>query len=238
MCAAVQPIDDADDQGDLDQSGLDQNSFDQDRFDQDRFDPSGSDADRADADGLAARFRDEGTFDGRPVERTSPAGNQRRRATDAERKALASVVRLRILRLCLYEPLTNKQIAERLDRNPASVLHHVRTLVTQGFLAAEQTRAGPRGSREVPYRATGKSWNLEVDPTFGGNTMLRTFFHEVSQVPENQVESSRLGLQLSEEQFDAMRTELIVVLRRYAALPHDPTGKRVSLFLAFHPEAN
>jgi hypothetical protein len=186
----------------------------------------------------AGAYQDGLTFAGRPIGPTSPAGNQRRRATDAERKALASVLRLRILRLCLYEPLTNKQIAERLDRNPASVLHHVRTLVAQGFLIAEQTRPGPRGSREVPYRATGKSWNLEVDPAFGGNTMLRTFFEEVARVPENQVESSRLGLQLSDEQFAAMRTELNRVLRRYAALPHDPDGKRISLFLAFHPEAN
>ncbi|WP_084614665.1 helix-turn-helix domain-containing protein [Nakamurella lactea] len=176
------------------------------------------------------------TFAGRPVEPTSPAGRVRRRATDAERKALASVVRLRILRLCLYEPLTNKQIAERLDRNPASVLHHVRTLVSQGFLAAEQTRPGPRGSREVPYRATGKSWNLDTGPELGGNTMLRTFFDEVAEVPAERVEISRLGLQLSPERLDELRSRLNQVLREYAALPHDPDGQRISMFLAFHPE--
>lgn len=170
------------------------------------------------------------------MEPTSPQGSERRPATDAERKALASVVRLRILRLCLYEPLTNKQIAERLDRNPASVLHHVRRLVQQGFLAAEPVRPGPRGSKEVPYSATGKSWRLDFGPSIGQNTMLRTFFDEVAQVPEHQVVSTRLGLRLSEQQLNEMHHKLEAVLSEYAAMPHDPTGKRVSLFLALHPE--
>src|SRR5439155_18198906 len=61
----------------------------------------------------------------------------RRPATEAEARALASGIRLRILRLCLDRPLTNKEIAERLDANPATVLHHVRKLVDTGFLAAQ-----------------------------------------------------------------------------------------------------
>lgn len=170
------------------------------------------------------------------ADRTSPHDTVRRPATDAERKALASVVRLRILRLCLYEPLTNKELAERLDRNPASVLHHVRTLVAQGFLAAGEVRRGTRGSREVPYRATGKSWNLEVGPLTRGDTMLRTFFDEVTQVAEDQVEISRLGLQLSPQHLQDMKIKLNDVLREYATYPHDPAGEQVSLFLAFHPE--
>ena len=59
----------------------------------------------------------------------------RRPATEAEAKALASPLRLRILRLCLDQALTNKQLAGRLGRDPGTVLHHVRTLVATGFLA-------------------------------------------------------------------------------------------------------
>ncbi len=172
----------------------------------------------------------------RPIDPMSPAGKERRAATDAERKALASVIRLRIMRLCLYEPLTNKQIAERLDRNPASVLHHVRSLVSQGFLAAEPVRPGPRGSKEVPYRATGKSWRLDFGASIGQNTLLRTFFDEVAEVPEEQVVSTRLGLQVSSEQLTEMHRRLEAVLGEYAAMPHDPNGERVSVFLAVHPE--
>jgi hypothetical protein len=83
-------------------------------------------------------------------------GGERRPVTDAEARALASAVRLRIRRLCLHEALTNKEIAARLGRNPASVLHHVRTLVEAGFLAPGAERRGARGAREVPYRATGE----------------------------------------------------------------------------------
>src|SRR5438309_1430220 len=86
---------------------------------------------------------------------------ERRRATDAEARALASAVRLRILRLCLDRSLTNKELAAGLDRNPATVLHHVRTLVDTGFLVPEAPRRGARGAREVPYRATGKSWLMD-----------------------------------------------------------------------------
>src|SRR5262245_44839912 len=53
-------------------------------------------------------------------------GAPRRSATEAEARALASAVRLRIMRLCLDRPLTNKEIAERLGVNPATTLHHVR----------------------------------------------------------------------------------------------------------------
>ena len=62
---------------------------------------------------------------------------ERRPASEDEARALASTLRMRILRLCLDVSLTNKEIAARLDRDPASVLHHVRTLVRTGFLAAE-----------------------------------------------------------------------------------------------------
>src|SRR6185312_11020216 len=88
---------------------------------------------------------------------------EKRRATDAEFRAIASALRLRVLRLCSDEPLTNKEIAARLGRNPATVLHHVRTLVDTGFLEAMPVRRGTRGSREVPYRATGKSWLMDAE---------------------------------------------------------------------------
>jgi DNA-binding transcriptional ArsR family regulator len=170
-------------------------------------------------------------------------GTARRGATDAERRALASVLRLRILRLCLYEPLTNRQIAQRLDRNPATVLHHVRTLADQGFLVAGQPRRGRRGSREIPYRATGKSWTLELaEPAAtsgaaaGSNTLLRTILAEVALVPESEVDASRLGLQLSDEHTEELRSRLAAVLDEFARRPQDPGGRRWSLFLAFHPE--
>lgn len=164
---------------------------------------------------------------------------ERRKATDAEYRAIASAVRLRILRLCRSEPLTNKEIAARLGRNPATVLHHVRTLVETGFLAPQAVRRGSRGSREVPYRSTGKSWLMDVDdrPPPARDPLLAAFLEEVAEVGEAQLQSSRLGLRLSAEGLDEFRSRLHGLLDEFARRPVDPEGERWSLYVGMHPEA-
>ena len=62
---------------------------------------------------------------------------ERRDATEAEAKTLASSIRIRILRLCLDEALSNREIAEATGLNPATSLHHVRMLADTGFLEAQ-----------------------------------------------------------------------------------------------------
>ena len=71
-------------------------------------------------------------------------------------RTLGHPLRLRILRLTLDHPMTNKELARRLRRDPGTVLHHVKRLVDGGFLAADPVRTGKRGAIERPYRATGK----------------------------------------------------------------------------------
>src|SRR5919107_922978 len=83
----------------------------------------------------------------------------RRAPTEAE----ANPLRMRILRLCLDQSLTNKQLAEWLGKDPGTVLHHVRTLVKTGFLVPDEVRQGAKGALEKPYRATGKSWTLSLE---------------------------------------------------------------------------
>ena len=163
---------------------------------------------------------------------------EKRKATDAEARAVASAVRLRILRLCLSESLTNKEIAARLGRNPATVLHHVRTLVTTGFLEAQPMRRGTRGSREVPYRATGKSWLMDVDdrPPLPHDPVLGAFLEEVAAVGEHRLESTRLGLRLSAADRAELDRRLHSLLDEYARRPVDPDGEKWSLYLGMHPE--
>jgi predicted ArsR family transcriptional regulator len=166
-------------------------------------------------------------------------GGARRPATDAEARALASATRLRILRLCLSEALTNKEIADRLDRNPATVLHHVRTLVNTGFLAAGPVRRGSRGSREVPYRATGKSWRMDGAGGAGPrrDAGLHAFLEEVAAVGEDRLESTRMGLRLPEAELEVFRDRLQALLDEYAGRPIDPAAPRWSLYIGMHPEA-
>lgn len=166
-----------------------------------------------------------------------PEPTHRRPATDAEARALASTLRMRILRMTLDEALTNKQIAERLGRNPASVLHHVRTLVDTGFLVAGDPRRGPRGSREVPYRSTRKSWTLDYeDADSGGRLLLRTFLEESAGQDLSRV--SRLGLRLSDGELDELETRLHAVLEEFAGREPTPGGRPWSLFLAIHEDPN
>lgn len=155
---------------------------------------------------------------------------------DADARALASTVRLRILRLCLDESLTNREIAERLGRNPATVLHHVRTLVDRGFLAAEPVRRGARGSREVPYRATGRSWRA---PDFPGKwqVMASTFLEELHEADPASIRMTRLGVRLSAEEHAELLARVDGFLEELAARRPTPGGTPYSLLFALHEDA-
>jgi predicted ArsR family transcriptional regulator len=160
----------------------------------------------------------------------------RRIATDAEARALGSALRLRILRLCLDTPLTNKEIAARLGRDPASVLHHVRRLVDTGFLAPAGERRGARGAREIPYQATKKSWRLDIgaDVAGDGDAMLQAFLQELEQSGNRLEETVRLGLRLRPADRKELIDRLVAVLRDFEARPAHPDGEWWSLFLAVH----
>lgn len=169
----------------------------------------------------------------------APPGTARRRwarrpAEDAEIRALSSGLRLRILRLTLDEPLCNQEIAQRLDRHPATVLHHVRTLVDTGFLAVQSVRRGTRNAREVPYLATGKSWYLDSPPVARG--MLHAFLEEVSTVPVEQLRTSRLGLRLSVERLEEFSSRLDTLIGEYAELGPDPGGDPWAVYVALYPD--
>lgn len=163
----------------------------------------------------------------------------RRPATDAEARALGSALRLRILRLCLHEARTNKEIASWLGRDPASVLHHVRKLVDTGFLEPLPARRGRRGAREVPYRATGKSWTLDVrdseDRRHRTAVMLEAFLAEID-AGDVEAHTSRLGLKLGPRRRNELVERIDALLEEYAGEPADDDGEPWSLFIALHPQ--
>ncbi|MFK5633138.1 MULTISPECIES: ArsR/SmtB family transcription factor [unclassified Ornithinimicrobium] len=157
-------------------------------------------------------------------------------ATDAEARALASGLRLRILRLCIDEALTNREIADALGRNPATVLHHVRTLVDTGYLEATETRRGRRGAREIPYRATGKSWYTRTPVT--GDAMIEAFLAEVRAVPKVDRKMTRLGLRLPPGDVEELETRLQELLHEFHDRPRDLAAEPWSLFVALHPDTS
>ena len=133
---------------------------------------------------------------------------------------MASPLRLRILRLCLDAPLTNKQIAAALGRDPASVLYHVRRLVRTGFLAPEQERRGSRGAREVPYRATGKSWTLDVVDAGAGPRHHRRWSRRSSRTCAGSARRTwrraRLGLRLTPAEHEELTQRLSELYEDFA----------------------
>ena len=161
---------------------------------------------------------------------------ERRAATDEEARAVASPLRLRILRLCLDRPLTNKQIAEALGRDPASVLYHVRTLVRTGFLVAEGERRGARGAREVPYRATGKSWVLDVvdekQERAKGIALVEAFLDDARRVGFENIDSTRMGLRLTATELDELQRRIFELVEEFRLRPSE--GEPWSLFIGLH----
>lgn len=150
---------------------------------------------------------------------------------------MAHPLRLRILRLCLDEELTNREIAERLGKDPGTVLHHVRMLVDEGFLVAGEPRKGRRGAREKPYRATRKSWVLDFG--VGSRTVIevavaQAFAAELGELePEDILESARMGTRLRPEDRDVVIARVKELVREIERR-EDPDGEPLGIYLAVH----
>lgn len=153
---------------------------------------------------------------------------------------MAHPMRLRVLRLCLDRELTNKQLAERLGRDPGTLLHHVRILVETGFLAPGEPRHGAHGALEKPYRATGKSWTLdfeipaEQDPGVS-RPSLEAFRAELAEAgPGAMASETRIGLTLDEDSLDELKDRLMAILEEFVDRSPEPGGMPYGLYLAIH----
>jgi len=161
---------------------------------------------------------------------------KRRLATAEERKALAHPLRIRILRLCLDESLTNKEIAEALGKDPGSTLFHVRKLLELEFLVLEEVRAGKGGALEKPYRATGKSWELDMglEEASGALFAVDAFRAELLEAGHTELLMYiRSALQLNEEHLNELRDNLQETIDEFSEL-RDSDGRPISLLAAMH----
>ena len=165
----------------------------------------------------------------------------RRAPTAAEAKALAHPLRMRILRLCLDQALTNKELAEWLGKDPGTVLHHVRTLVKTGFLVPDEVRQGAKGALEKPYRATGRSWNLSLEesPIAEATTtqaMLDAFLAELAEAggPGAATSFNRLALTLNQASYEELQARVLAVLDDFVTRAPDPDGQPYGLLFGMH----
>jgi predicted ArsR family transcriptional regulator len=173
------------------------------------------------------------------------AGLERRPPSAAEAKALGHPLRLRILFACREQARTNKQLAESLGTTPGTVHYHVRQLLAQDFLRAEEPRPGKRGSTEQPYRTTGRSWQLSL-PAATTSILREVASAEVLDArPEDVLAMTRLGLTLAEEDLEELLSRVAELAEEFAvrsrarASGDDPidtaaAGESVTLFLSVH----
>ena len=145
-------------------------------------------------------------------------------ATAAQAKALGSPIRLRILRLCLHDELTNQQLATRLECDPSTLHYHARILLDTGFLERAEPRHGSSGALEKPYRSTGLSWTLDIgaDHTDAPLAMLEAFRAELAEAGPGSVESSsRFVLHLDDTARREMMNRIQTILDEYETTDAD-----------------
>jgi DNA-binding transcriptional ArsR family regulator len=158
---------------------------------------------------------------------------RRRRATVLQAKAASHPLRLRIVRLCGLQPMTNKQLADRLGTQPGTTLYHVRLLVEAGLLEPAPVRTGASGALEKPYRTTGQSWWLsaygdtdEGEPYDDRDDQLsmapiQAFQAELREAGPGSVRTfARFMLHLSEAEVRELDRRLLEVLDEYIQTDH------------------
>lgn len=144
---------------------------------------------------------------------------ERREASALEAKALAHPLRLRILRLCWQQEFTNRQLADRLGRDPGTVLHHVRQLLDAGLLESAPVRTGDSGALEKPYRAKARSWWLDDPP----NTAADAAFAPIDALQDELRAAGpgsvrtfvRFALHLSPEDASELDRRLLEIVNEY-----------------------
>lgn len=166
-----------------------------------------------------------------------PPLRTKRPATPDETRAMAHPLRLRIIRLLYDGPMSNRELATRLDQQPATVLHHVRTLLRTGFIEPAGERPGARGTTEKLYATTGKSWFLSVEDAEGeraiSHAVLDAFLEEVRTTTA--LDTARLALRISPARRRELQERMRDVLNDFAL--QDDEGDDAepwAVFVAFH----
>ncbi|WP_026249246.1 ArsR/SmtB family transcription factor [Streptomyces sp. LaPpAH-108] len=162
--------------------------------------------------------------------------NQRRDAAEVRASALASGVRLRIIRLTRTQAMTNKELAERLDRDPATTLHHVRKLVDAGFLEPQAPRRGNRGAKEIPYRSKGLPWARGPENEGAiAEAMLAAFLSEAGELDMKDVHQARFVLDLTPERRAEYERRLEELFEEFDHDAPTPDTERTAVYIAVYP---
>ncbi|MDH4074033.1 MAG: helix-turn-helix domain-containing protein, partial [Gammaproteobacteria bacterium] len=176
-------------------------------------------------------------------------------------KALAHPLRMRIIEtLAAAEPMTTKQVAEKLGEKPTRLYHHVDLLEKAGLIRLTHTRQN-RGATEKYYAAIARQFRADAevfsdDNTEGQKNALRPMIHMVfdntvsellrlidthqsSEMLEEDGLLSYVEMHLTQEQIDEVQNKLKEVINHLQELD-DPDAegeelRKYRLTLAYYP---
>ena len=139
-------------------------------------------------------------------------------------KAIVDPLRAQILETLVIEPLTVKQIAERLGVTPSKLYYHVNTMETHGFIQVVETRM-VANMVEKYYRATAMSY--EVDPellafqTESGKENIHSVLLSILDATKEDLSRTLEARAVALEQGAAPEPRSIIVHRYVNRIPED-----------------
>ena len=162
--------------------------------------------------------------------------------TEAQFKAVADPVRARILVLLQHEPLTAKQVADRLGAVPGTISHHVQVLESAGLVQVVATRL-IHGIQAKYYARSARIFLFEMPPDVAGIDAVESSFLAEAHAELSEAvgtvgyEASITGgfphMRLAPERVSYYQQRMDDLLTDLVQEPLDPTGQVYGLVLAF-----
>lgn len=159
-------------------------------------------------------------------------------STEQQFKAISDIVRSRILGVIQYQPLTAKQIAQRLRATPGAIGHHLHVLeeaglvkvvarrLTRGIVASYYTRSARIFDYDLPPEVRGSAIRMDIAEKAHAELVDSTVSYEDDPLRCDAFPHARLSperIREYERRFNALINELI------EEAP-DPAGDVYSVF--------
>lgn len=160
-------------------------------------------------------------------------------STEHQFKAIGDMARSRILGVIQFQPLTAKQIAQRLHATTGAVGHHLRVLeeaglvkvvarrYTRGIIASYYTRTARLFDYDPPQEVTGLATDLGIVSQAQAELMDAVVSYEDDPVRLDGFPHVRLSLERALE----WRRRLGAVVEELIEAPPDPKGEVYGVFL-------
>lgn len=161
-------------------------------------------------------------------------------STEQHFKAISDRVRSRILGVIQYQPLTARQIAQRLNATSGAIGHHLRVLeeaglvkvvarrIIRGIVASYYTRAARIFLYDLPDEISGISANMDVAATAHAEMLEVLASNEHDPVRCDGFPHVRVSLERALE----YRQRLDQLINDLIDEPPDPSGQVYGVFLA------